>query len=112
MATMGEFDARLYQGGFLLVSLVTAVLLAVVAHPGSLLGRAFGWAPLVWIGVRSYGIYLWHLFAVTFVIHVQGVKGSAALLPVLALTLALAAASWHLMEKPLMSTARRGSRSG
>ena len=30
------------------------------AHPASRSAGRSGWAPLRWIGVRSYGIYLWH----------------------------------------------------
>ena len=60
MTWLGEFDRWLYQGGFLTVAVVTAVLLAVVAHPSSQLGRLFALPLLVWIGKRSYGIYLWH----------------------------------------------------
>ncbi|MFR3091557.1 MAG: acyltransferase family protein [Eggerthella lenta] len=36
----------------------------MMVHPASLLRRFAGTKPLVWIGLRSYGIYLWHFTAV------------------------------------------------
>ncbi len=36
------------------------VLIIVSANPQSLMGRFWGMPALVWIGARSYGMYLWH----------------------------------------------------
>src|SRR5215203_6742833 len=59
--SLGEFDAPLYRGGLATVSLATAALIMALSHPQTRLGSALlGWAPLRWIGERSYGIYLWH----------------------------------------------------
>jgi hypothetical protein len=111
MATMGELDAALYQGGFLLVSVVTAVLLAVVAHPGALLGRAFGWAPLVWLGVRSYGIYLWHWPVLVLTRPDEDVPFSGPGLTAVqvGLTVAIAALSYRYVEQPFRRAGLRGT---
>ena len=50
----------LYNFGFAKISVLTAIVIAVVAHPASHLGKVVGCAPMVWIGLRSYGIYLYH----------------------------------------------------
>ena len=58
---VGGPGAWLYRGGFPLLALAAAVILASSAAPTpSRLNRALGWAPLVLIGQVSYGIYLWH----------------------------------------------------
>jgi peptidoglycan/LPS O-acetylase OafA/YrhL len=62
--------------------------------------------PLNYLGEISYGIYLWHLFAIEYVIRVTGLKGGEALLWIVALTFMLAAASWRYFEKPFMDLAR------
>ena len=56
-----EYAPFLYRGGFTLLSIATAVLIAAVVHPQARIMRAvLGCRPLRWIGLRSYGIYLWH----------------------------------------------------
>src|SRR3954471_752672 len=56
---VGEFSRFLYQGGFVLLSLATVMVLMALTHPACRLGKLVGAKPLRWVGVRSYGIYLW-----------------------------------------------------
>src|SRR5262245_16195445 len=58
---LDEFDPLLYRGGFAAVGLATAAVIAVAVHPRARLTPGLlGWRPLRWLGLRSYGIYLWH----------------------------------------------------
>jgi len=40
--------------------LATAVAIAALVHPASRLAKRLSLRPLMWIGTRSYGLYLWH----------------------------------------------------
>ncbi|MCL1797721.1 MAG: acetyltransferase [Eggerthellaceae bacterium] len=54
------FSPLMYRGGILFASLLTAVLIAALIHPKSVIAKAAAIPPLVWIGKCSYGMYLWH----------------------------------------------------
>ena len=62
--------------------------------------------PVDYLGEISYGIYLWHLFAVQLVILELGMARGEALVAVVAITLLLSAASWRYFERPIMRLAR------
>lgn len=54
-----------YRGGTVIAAVLSAVLIAACVQPDGVLARVFSLPPLVWLGQRSYSIYLWHfpLFA-------------------------------------------------
>ena len=90
-----------------LLSVATAVVVAAVATPGGLVGVALGCRPLRWIGVRSYGIYLWH-YPIIVLTAAAGSAGNPVSLvravAVVAATVVIAALSWKFIEEPI----RRG----
>ena len=102
LCSVDEFSPFLYPGGFLLLSLATVLVVAAVVHPASRLGPALGCRPLCWIGVRSYGIYLWH-FPVIVLTTPAGAHGSDPARAVLqiAAVVGIAALSWRFIENPI-----------
>jgi len=97
-------------------AIMAAWLIAtVVRYPVSTPARALRWKPLVGLGLISYGVYAYHVFApraVGFVLRRLGVPewfhtGMPLVLLSIATTLIVAACSWHLMEKPINSARRR-----
>jgi lysophospholipase L1-like esterase len=105
---LGEYEPSLYRGGFAVVGLASAGLIAVVVHPSARLGaNLLGRQPLRWIGLRSYGIYLWHwpVFMVTRPQLDVSIEGLPLLALRLGTTLLLAEISYRWVETPI----RRGA---
>ena len=97
-----QYSAFLYHGGIVLLSIATVLVIASAAHPATRVGRALGWGPLKWIGVRSYAIYLWHepIIVLTTPELNRGPNVVRAALQVAA-TFAIAALSWRYVEDPI-----------
>ncbi|HEX5370384.1 MAG TPA: acyltransferase family protein [Dehalococcoidia bacterium] len=95
---LDEGQAWLYEGGFLAVSLTTcvAIFAATRTNPFS---RIMGALPLRWVGLRSYGIYLWH-----WPIYMLVWPDQPTMLQFLGLTavvFVVAALSYALVEQPV-----------
>lgn len=100
---MSEYNSFLFQGGLVLISIITAILIGVIAHPSSELGKLFSCKPLKWLGERSYGIYLWHYPVIVLsspVSNVDGIQLSRIFLQIL-VTIGLAAVSYRWIENPI-----------
>ncbi len=105
---VGEFTPWMYQsGGFLLLAVVVAALIAMATHPASPLGRALGTQPWRYLGQRSYGLYLWHwpIFMVTRPNLDIALDGLPLLALRLTLTVGIAELSFRFVEMPI----RRGA---
>lgn len=55
-----ESDPTLYRIAFPLSAIFACATLASVVHPASRFAPILSTKPLLWIGERSYGIYIWH----------------------------------------------------
>ncbi|HET7901860.1 MAG TPA: acyltransferase family protein [Candidatus Nanopelagicales bacterium] len=104
---VGSDTAALYRGGFLVVGLVSAGVIAASAVTGTAFATVLGHQPLRWLGERSYGIYLWHW--PIFMVLRPGIDLDADGWPVqvarFALTFAAAELSYRFVEMPI----RRGA---
>ena len=96
-------DPVVYPVGLLLAALGAAGLVAAAAGHG-VIAAITSWRPLRWVGVRSYGIYLWHWPVIAFGTALAGPGASSAWLwPVeIVVTIGLASASWRYVEAPIM----------
>jgi peptidoglycan/LPS O-acetylase OafA/YrhL len=103
-----DYDLALWHGGYLWLALVTALLLAVLAHPASRLGGMLGRAPVLWLGLRSYSFYLWHYPVLMLTrpgLDVSLPRGILVPLQLLAV-LALADLSYRFVELPFRGQAK------
>ena len=75
-------------------------------------GPAVRWMrarPLAWVGLVSYGVYLWHVPLLLFARRIGVMPDSflPTFLLALPVVLAVAAASWYGLERPLIARAAR-----
>lgn len=103
MAFIDGFSGFMYHGGIVICSVLTAVLIAVLVHPRSRLAKFASLKPFVWIGQRSYGIYLWHYPVILLLKPLNG-PGDYTwwfVLAVFAITFTVSALSYTFVENPI-----------
>ncbi|HEY1733401.1 MAG TPA: acyltransferase family protein [Acidimicrobiales bacterium] len=96
-----QYSAFLYRGGIVLLSVLTAVVIAVVVHPSARFGKLLGVEPLRWIGERSYGIYLWHYPVIVLTTPNNAPPNLLRAILQIAASIGLAALSWRYIEQPV-----------
>lgn len=96
-------DSRLYHGQLLVAAIAVAAVLAhAVLAPQSLTARVLSLPPLPALGRISYGVYLWHWPLVAWLnAERTGLHGPSLLLVRCLATVAVATASYLLIERPI-----------
>ena len=91
-----------YRGGTVIAAVLSAVLIAACVQPDGVLARVFSLPPLVWLGQRSYSIYLWHfpLFALMNPVGDVSAKPWWVYLIECGVVLLAAELSYHFIETP------------
>ncbi len=113
-ASLSGTSPWLWRGGLPLAAVATAVIVVdVVVRPLGWAARVLSMGPLRGLGRVSYGVYLWH-WPLLLLLDTQrtGLTGPALLALRLAATAAATAASWVLVERPILSGGWRRLRLG
>jgi hypothetical protein len=100
--TVHDYEPSLYHGGFLLLSVWTALLLGALAHPAASIGGIVGNPAMRWLGLRSYSFYLWHwpILELTRPGIDVPLHGPVLFALELSATIALADLSYRYVEQP------------
>src|SRR2546429_6045776 len=114
--TVRDQGSGLYHGGSFAFAIAVAFVIASAVQPT----RRSVWSPLRallslgvlrWVGVISYGLYLWHWPATVVLTETRtGLFGAALTLLRLAATFGAATLSFYLVEQPIRRGALRGWR--
>jgi peptidoglycan/LPS O-acetylase OafA/YrhL len=98
----GYYNPWLFRGGFFLVGIVTLFIVAAASHQYAATGVVLGNPVFLWLGTRSYGLYLYH-WPVYEIIRKQAQIPLTVPKFVLAMliTIPLTEASYRLVETPI-----------
>lgn len=104
---INESDATLYRIAFPLAGIFGCAIIVSLVHPASRFAPLLSTKPILWIGERSYAIYLWHwiIFQVTRpTVDLAGATWALYALRIL-IVFALADISLRWIELPIRSGA-------
>ncbi len=97
-----EFDAGLFRGGFFLTGVATLLIIMAATHGGAATGQLLGNKVFLWVGTRSYGLYLYHWPIYQIIRKSAGVLMSPwQFLLAMLITVPLTEASYRLVETPI-----------
>jgi peptidoglycan/LPS O-acetylase OafA/YrhL len=96
-----QYSPFLYRGGMVVLSAATAAVVWSAISPASRVGRVLGAQPLRWLGVRSYGIYLWHYPIIVLTTPPNAAPTLARGAAQVTASIVVAALSWRFVEEPI-----------
>ncbi|MDR6939953.1 acyltransferase family protein [Arcanobacterium hippocoleae] len=99
-------DTWFYPWGMVLAALLTMLIIRGIlpdntAQPSLLIGMILQSTPFTWLGVRSYGIYLWHWPLLVIGIYTLPISRTTLALIVIPLSVLLADISYRFIEQPI-----------
>lgn len=87
---------------YLLHGFLWAIFLVTHLHGRGWITRFFSWKPLRYIGMISFGIYLWHIAVLGYLNAHLAVPSIMKLLAIFAVTIAISTVTYLTIEQPMM----------
>ena len=106
LATAGE----IVRDQYLRVPVAFFMVVPGVFGTGGWIRRMLASAPFVFFGVVSYGIYLWHTAVINEFHTYSAIPKDLQFVAAFVVTVAVATASWYLLERPMQRLAHRRTR--
>jgi peptidoglycan/LPS O-acetylase OafA/YrhL len=102
VAYLPELSPVTYRGGLLLASALTGIVILAAVNNKGLLRRFLEQKWIKWIGVRSYGIYLWH-WPLIVLCHYGLPPQTMWAMPIIVsfVSITAAALSYRFLEQPV-----------
>ncbi len=111
MLTTHDHSPWIYRGGFALIAIATALIIADAVQPSGWLRAGLSAPPMRFIGRISYGMYLWHWPIYLMLTPDRiGLDGATLLLLRFAATIVISTLSYHFVESPIRAGALAGVR--
>jgi len=113
LASIALFSEHMYFPGesALLPTLGTAAIIHANGRGPTLIGRMLSWRPLVFIGLISYSLYLWHWPLLVFPRYLaQRALTTPEMIAALIAIALVSIAAWYWVERPLRRARGAGNR--
>jgi peptidoglycan/LPS O-acetylase OafA/YrhL len=106
----GVYNPWLYRGGFFMTGVATLLLIAAATHQGAATGKLLGHKALVWVGTRSYGLYLYHWPIFQMIRKQANIQLSIPQVILgMAITVPITEASYRFIETPIRKNGVRAT---
>ena len=104
------YNPALFRGGFLITGVATLFLIAAATHAGAVAGDLLGNPLFVWIGKRSYGLYLFHWPIYQIIRKQANIQLTVPqLVLAFAITIPITEASYRFIETPVRKGVLKGA---